>query len=116
MSGHVNHVGNFRKKIKFCYNIHLCLLEETVQGPIDHAASFLPHRCNFTSGAAWEIRMVTGRLLGSQWGSSHLLCDDPREEGTLEGPSEPLQLGTGTHCCLACWQLLLLSSLLTSPL
>lgn len=50
VSGHINHAGNFREKIKFCYNIHLCLLEETVQGPIDHGASFLPRHCKFTSG------------------------------------------------------------------
>ena len=50
VSGHINHVGNFWKKIKFCYNVHLCLLEETVRGSIDHAASFLPRRCKFTSG------------------------------------------------------------------
>lgn len=62
MSGHINHVGNFRRKIKFCYNIHLCLLEETVQGSIDHAASFLPCFCKFTSGVAREIRMVADGL------------------------------------------------------
>lgn len=89
MSGRIHQAGNFRKKIKFCYKIHLCLLEENVQGSIDHAASFLPRRCKFTSGAAREIRMVIDGLPGSRRESSHLLHGDPREEGTPEGPSEP---------------------------
>lgn len=34
VSGHINHVGNFQRKIKFCYNIHWCLLEETSRDPL----------------------------------------------------------------------------------
>lgn len=110
MSGHINHVGNFREKIKFCCNIHLCLLEETIQRCIDHAASFLPHRCKFTSGAAREIRMDIDGLLGSLRESSHLLCGDPREEGTGKVPQSPLAAVLSLAGC----QLLLLSPLLTA--
>lgn len=84
MAGHIHHAGNFRRKIKFCYNIHLCLLEETIQGYIDHTASISPPGYKFTLGAAWKIRMVIDKLLGSLRESSHLLLDDPREEGTYK--------------------------------
>lgn len=67
MSGCINHAGNFREKIKFCYDTHLCLLEETVWGPIDHGASFLPCRCKFTSGGCQGGGTVTDGLPGRQW-------------------------------------------------
>lgn len=112
MSGHINHIGNFQEKIKFCYNIHLCLLEETIQGSIDHAALFVPHRSKVTSGASWEIRVVTDGLLGSQRELSHLLRGDLKVEGTDKVPQSPLNCGLAV---IEAWQLPLFSPFLTSP-
>jgi hypothetical protein len=83
----MNHTSNFQKKIKFCYDIHPCLLRRLLRDSWITQPGFCYGPVNPLSGDAGERTMAIVRLMSYWPGSSHWLGGDPRNDGIQAGLS-----------------------------